>query len=50
MWRRFEAQIHVGEPEAAAREQMIARFLQPIQAEPSTVRIFSYCLAGESVR
>lgn len=41
VWRRFEAQVHVGEPEAAARERMIARFLQPIHAAPSTVRIFS---------
>ena len=48
VWRRFEAQVHVGEPDAVAREQMIARFLLPIQAEPSTVRIFSYCLAGRS--
>jgi MoxR-like ATPase len=48
VWRRFEAQVHIGEPEAAAREQMIARFLLPIQAEAPTVRIFSYCLAGRS--
>lgn len=48
VWRRFEAQIHIGEPEDDAREQMVARFLMPIEAEPSTVRIFSYCLAGRS--
>lgn len=48
VWRRFEAQVHIGEPEAAARERMIARFLLPIQAEPSTVRLFSYVLAGRS--
>lgn len=48
VWRRFEAQVHIGEPEAAARERMIARFLQPIAAEPSTVRVFSYCLDGGS--
>lgn len=48
VWRRFEAQVRIGEPEAAAREQMISRFLQPIQAEPPTVRIFSYVLAGRS--
>lgn len=48
VWRRFEAQMRIGEPEAVARERMIARFLLPIQAEPSTVRIFSYCLAGRS--
>jgi hypothetical protein len=48
VWRRFEAQVHVGEPEAGARERMITRFLQPIQAEPSTVRIISYCLADSS--
>ncbi|MFK3888830.1 AAA family ATPase [Sphingomonas sp. NPDC079357] len=48
VWRRFEAQVHIGEPGAAARERMITRFLQPIQAEPSTVRIISYCLADSS--
>lgn len=48
VWRRFEAQVHIGEPEAVAREQMIARFLLPIQTEVSTVRIFSYCLVGRS--
>lgn len=48
VWRRFEAQVHVGEPEASARERMISRFLQPIQAEPATVRIISYCLADSS--
>lgn len=48
VWRRFETQVHVGEPEAVARERMIARFLQPVQAELSTIRIFSYCLEGRS--
>ncbi len=48
VWRRFEAQVHLGEPDAAARERLIARFLQPLLAEPSTVRIFSYCLNRRS--
>ncbi|MGH1560260.1 AAA family ATPase [Caulobacter segnis] len=34
VWRRFETHVHMGEPEAGAQEQMIARFLRPISAEP----------------
>ena len=48
VWRRFETHVHMGEPEPGAREQMIARFLRPIGAEPATLRIFAYCLAGRS--
>lgn len=48
VWRRFETQVHIGEPDLAAREELIARFLRPIHAEASTLRIFAYCLAGRS--
>ena len=48
VWRRFETHVHIGEPELKAREQLIARFLEPIKAEEPTLRIFSYCLAGRS--
>lgn len=48
VWRRFETQIHLSEPETEAREQMIARFLLPLKATLPTLRIFSYCLAGRS--
>lgn len=48
VWRRFETHVHMGDPEHGAREQLIARFLQPIAAEPSTLRIFGYCLVGRS--
>jgi hypothetical protein len=48
VWRRFETHVHIGEPELKAREQLIARFLEPIRAEEPTLRIFSYCLAGRS--
>lgn len=48
VWRRFETHVHMGEPEMMAREQMIARFLQPIEVEPATRRIFAYCLTGQS--
>ncbi|MBP2490888.1 hypothetical protein JOH50_006684 [Rhizobium leguminosarum] len=48
VWRRFETHVHIGEPELRAREQLIARFLQPIKVEASTSRIFSYCLEGRS--
>lgn len=48
VWRRFETQLHIGEPERIARETLIARFLQPIDADPVAIRIFSYCLPGRS--
>lgn len=48
VWRRFETQVQIGEPDLKAREQLIARFLMPIKAEAPTLRIFSYCLAGRT--
>jgi hypothetical protein len=48
VWRRFETHINIGEPSAYAREQLIARFLKPVPTEESIVRIFSYCLEGQS--
>lgn len=48
VWRRFETHINIGEPGAHAREQLIQRFLAPVPADPSIVRIFSYCLDGQS--
>jgi hypothetical protein len=48
VWRRFETQVHIGEPELKACEQLVARFLNPLHAEPATLRIFGYCLAGRS--
>ncbi|MHC2627258.1 hypothetical protein ACVIW2_009345 [Bradyrhizobium huanghuaihaiense] len=48
VWRRFETQLQLGEPDESARESLIARFLQPIDAPNSTLRVFSYCLAGRT--
>jgi hypothetical protein len=48
VWRRFETHVHIGEPELKSREQLIARFLEPIKAEEPTLRIVSYCLTGRS--
>jgi DNA polymerase III delta prime subunit len=48
VWRRFETQVHMGEPEVHAREKLIARFLKPIETGSATRRIFAYCLAGRS--
>ena len=46
VWRRFETHLQLGEPDEAARESLIARFLQPLEPPASTLRVFSYCLAG----
>lgn len=48
VWRRFETQVHLGEPDSDARTKMIARFLSPLRPEEPTLRIFGYCLAGRS--
>lgn len=48
VWRRFETQVHLGEPDTEAREQMIARFLSPLKPEAPILRIFAYCLTGRS--
>lgn len=48
VWRRFETHLQLGEPDEPARESLIARFLQPLEAPASTLRVFSYCLAGRT--
>jgi hypothetical protein len=48
VWRRFETHVNIGEPGAPAREQLIGRFLAPVPADQAIVRIFSYCLEGQS--
>lgn len=48
VWRRFETHVQIGEPAGAAREQLIRRFLRPMDPPLSTLQVFSYCLAGRS--
>ena len=48
VWRRFETHLQLGEPDEAARESLITRFLQPVKAPSSTLRVFSYCLVGRT--
>ena len=48
VWRRFETQVHIGEPELAARSVMIERFLQPLPTTKETREVFSHCLRGRS--
>jgi hypothetical protein len=48
VWRRFETHLLLGEPDEGSRESLIARFLRPIDAPGSTLRVFSYCLAGRT--
>lgn len=48
VWRRFETHLQLGEPDESAREGLIARFLQPLEVPASTLRVFSYCLAGRT--
>lgn len=48
VWRRFETQLHIVEPEDNARGQMIERFMAPIALSDNLLKVFSYCLAGHS--
>ena len=48
VWRRFESQILIGSPDREAREQLIERFLAPIQVSRPTNSVFAYCLDGQS--
>lgn len=48
VWRRFETQLHMGDPNLEVRERMVARFLKPIPTEGPTLKVFAYVLAGRS--
>ncbi len=48
VWRRFETQLHIIEPEDNARAQMIERFMAPMSLSKNLLEIFSYCLVGQS--
>lgn len=48
VWRRFQTQIHIGEPDGVAREQLVERFLRPLTPDPGIYRIIAYCLEGRS--
>lgn len=48
VWRRFETQIELGEPNDSARESLVERFLQPIQTSNATLKLLSYCLKGQT--
>lgn len=48
VWRRFETQLHISEPEGEARESIIKRFLQPLKLEKGLITLLSYCLEGRS--
>ncbi|MEY2757372.1 MAG: hypothetical protein RIR33_1150 [Pseudomonadota bacterium] len=48
IWRRFEAQLHIGEPNDASRRELVRRFLAPIDVEEDLAELFAYCLSGRS--
>lgn len=48
VWRRFETQLHMGEPDLSVRQRMVARFLRPVPAVGPILTIFAYVLAGRS--
>ena len=48
VWRRFETQVHLGDPDRTARKAMIERFLHPLKASEADLAVFSYCLEGRS--
>lgn len=48
VWRRFETQLHMGDPNLEVRERMVARFLRPVPTEGPILTVFAYVLAGRS--
>lgn len=48
VWRRFQTQIHLGDPSEGARDRLVRRFLEPITISDSLMALISYCLADRS--
>ena len=48
VWRRFETHLHMDEPGARPRAQMIERFMAPIDLSDNLRQVLSYCLGGSS--
>jgi len=48
VWRRFESQINIDNPDRSALNELIKRFLHPIETTPEIVQIFAHCLDGYS--
>lgn len=48
VWRRFDTQIQLTVPDAAARAQMLAQFLKPLPASQPFVQLMTYIAEGTS--
>lgn len=48
VWRRFDTQIQLTVPDAAARAQMLAQFLKPLPASQPFVQLMTYITEGTS--
>ena len=48
VWRRFEAQIKIPKPVAAAREVMLKRFLKPVRLKGSEMKMLVWLTEGMS--
>lgn len=48
VWRRFETQLHISEPEAFTREEIIKHYLKPLNVDCTISQLLSICLKGSS--
>lgn len=48
VWRRFEARIQMPLPEAAARQQMLTRFLEPVRLTDAEMQLLVWLTEGMS--
>ncbi len=48
VWRRFETQLHITEPDGFAREEIIRHYLKPLEVDDALAQLLSFCLAGRS--
>lgn len=48
VWRRFDAHMHIAEPDTAAREKIAADFLAPLEVSAELAYLLAYCLEGRT--
>lgn len=48
VWRRFQTQIHLGDPSEGARLKLVERYMQPMSVSNGLMQIIGHCLKGRS--
>lgn len=48
VWRRFQTQIHLGDPSDGARLKLVERYMHPMKVSNGLMQIIGHCLEGRS--